>query len=90
MGPQWTGADCRIGRKERDSRTLATKDEQHRMFTKCRLLGFESRWGLEPASLHAPHCVDTLCDSFEHDFSREILYVKVGKNLLLIAHCVGR
>jgi hypothetical protein len=37
-----TQEDCVAGRKARDSRTLATKDEQHHLITKCHLLGFDS------------------------------------------------
>ena len=39
----WTRGDSRFDRKPRDSRTLATKDEWHRLFTKCHALGFVAR-----------------------------------------------
>jgi hypothetical protein len=41
-GSQWTGEDCALDRKLRDCRTLATRDERHRLVTKCRLPRFET------------------------------------------------
>lgn len=40
---QWTREDNCFDRNRCDSRTLATKDEQHRLLTKCRPQGFETR-----------------------------------------------
>jgi hypothetical protein len=42
-GLEGTREECGSGRMRWDSRTLATKDERHRLFTKCHLPGFESR-----------------------------------------------